>query len=167
MPNLASVVEGKGDRAALKILLDRLLHEEFHRTDWQVLTPEPADSAGNLLRAGGLERFVRRAAGEGRRAKPDAVLVLLDGDTAKNTTPANFVRQLDARVRALGLAIPVRIALAQPMYETWLIASIETTAARLPGHPTGWHVRPTSRRCPILSSGSISMCGKPPGGLAT
>ena len=136
MGRLASVVEGPGDRA-LRGLLDRLLPERLGCRDWQVLAPQPAGGHGALTRPGGLERFVEFALRATPR--PDAVLFLLDGDVL----PAG-VRPLAARLRAQQppAPLPIAITVAQPAFATWLVARIDTTAAKLPGSPRGLRCPP-------------------------
>jgi hypothetical protein len=119
MPSLVSIVEGDGEEQAVPILLRRLL-QEAECWDLQVARPKKANGVGNLLRPGGIERFIQLAALE-----PDcaAILVLLD---AEKQCPVDLARSLAVRVRAQGSRYPVGIVVAKCEYEAWLLASAET-----------------------------------------
>ena len=75
----------------------------------------------NLLRTGGIERFLERAA---LRANAAGIIVLLDLDEAD--CAADLARELAARARGRGLHLPVAIVVAVQTYEAWFLASIET-----------------------------------------
>ena len=118
---LIPVVEGDGEVEAVPLLLRRL-QNEYRRWDLQIARPKNAHGRDNLLRPGGLERFLRYA-----WLEPDciAVLILLD---AHEDCPKEIAPQLAARARALNPPCPVAIVLAKCEYEAWFLASLETIA---------------------------------------
>ncbi|MDE0004740.1 MAG: DUF4276 family protein [Rhodospirillaceae bacterium] len=121
MPAIVPVVEGRGEIAAFPLLLRRLLAEEYRRFDLTIDHPLAANGWHNLLRAGGIERFLERAA---LRANAAGIIVLLDLDEAD--CAADLARELAARARGRGLHLPVAIVVAVQAYEAWFLASIET-----------------------------------------
>ncbi len=143
MPVIQPIVEGPGDVTAVPVLLRRILHEHLHLTRWQVANPINAQGCGNLLRPGGVERFVQRA-----QMEPGctAILVLIDGDAANNlpsaqrpanTCPPGFADWLAQRIRRVNPRLPVVIVIARWEYEAWFLASIEAIAAHRRGGMPG------------------------------
>lgn len=134
MPKIVPIIEGDGEVTAVPKLLYRIL-QQLNRYDIHVSRPKNAHGRSNLTVAGGLEKFIRLAAKD-----PDcgAILVLLD---AENDCPKDLARNLSERSNALGINVPIVIVCANHMYETWLVASIETIAGRdlegRPGLPQG------------------------------
>ncbi|MDQ2809128.1 MAG: DUF4276 family protein [Chloroflexota bacterium] len=140
---MAVIVEGQGDAAAAKVLLLRLLDQEFQRTDW-LIQAKGVGGSGELTKQGGIERFVQLCL----RQEPDCrgILILLDGDAARKLPSSQqprdpcspwFARYLADRVRRMQplVPVPVTVVVARWEYEVWLIAGIETTAQHLPGSP--------------------------------
>ena len=125
MPAIVPIVEGHGEEKAFPLLLRRLLAEEYCRFDITIDHPLNAKSWNNLLRAGGIERFLERAA---LRANAAGIIVLLDLDEAD--CAADLARELAARARGRGLHLPVAIVVVVRAYEAWFIASIETIRGR-------------------------------------
>lgn len=125
MPAIVPIVEGRGEIAAFPLLLRRLLAEEYRRFDLTIDHPLAANGWHNLLRAGGIERFLERAA---LRANAAGIIVLLDLDEAD--CAADLARGLAARARGRGLHLPVAIVVAVQAYEAWFIASTETIRGR-------------------------------------
>ena len=125
MPTIVPIVEGRGEIAAFPLLLRRLLAEEYGRFDLTIDRPLAANSWHNLLRAGGIERFLERAA---LRANAAGIIVLLDLDEAD--CAADLARELAARARGRGLHLPVAIVVVVQAYEAWFLASIETIRGR-------------------------------------
>ena len=121
MPAIVPIVEGRGETAAFPLLLRRLLAEEYGRFDLTIDHPLAANGWHNLLRTGGIERFLERAA---LRANAAGIIVLLDLDEAD--CAADLARELAARARGRGLHLPVAIVVAVQTYEAWFLASIET-----------------------------------------
>ncbi len=130
MPAIVPLVEGVGEVHAVPLLLRRLLQEEFARYDWQVAKPKCAHGCGNLLAAGGLERFIQYAQSGGA-----AVLVLVDGDSVEALPPGQrpaedcapgLAQLLAQRAAVIQPQVPVVIVVATWEYEAWFLASIET-----------------------------------------
>jgi hypothetical protein len=115
---IVPIVEGDGDIEAVPCLLYKLLHlkQEFRIS---VAPPKNAHGCGNLLKRGGIERFVEYARMEPRCA---AVLVIVDGD-ACGDCPVLTAQALAARVRAMPRSSPVEIVVANREYEAWFLAS--------------------------------------------
>jgi hypothetical protein len=57
-----------------------------------------------------------------------AILVLLD---AEGDCPSHVAKSLSSRAAAIGVYRPVVIVIAQQMFESWFLASIETLADQL------------------------------------
>ena len=125
MPAIVPIVEGHGEEKAFPLLLRRLLMEEHSRSDITIDGPLNAKSWHNLLRSGGIEGFLRRAA---LRANAAGIIVLLDLDEAN--CAADLARKLAARARGIELHLPVAIVVVVQAYEAWFIASIETIRGR-------------------------------------
>ena len=125
MPAIVPIVEGHGEEKAFPLLLRRLLAEEYGRFDLTIDRPLNAKSWHNLLRSGGIEGFLRRAA---LRANAAGIIVLLDLDEAD--CAADLARELAARTRGVGLRLPVAIVVVVQAYEAWFLASIETIRGR-------------------------------------
>ncbi len=123
MPKIVPIVEGDGEVTAFPVLLRKLLARDL-RFDVQVAHPKSANGRSNLIKRGGLERFIKYAWKE-----PDcgAILVLLD---AEHECPEEIARDFCRRVEAIGIAFPVIIVVAKRMYEAWILASISTIAGR-------------------------------------
>jgi hypothetical protein len=120
--SLACIVEGRGEEAAVPILLRRIL---------SLLTPEVAVdiqrpfrvNRGSLLKQG-LENAVERAIRV--LPKPGAVLVLLDSD---QDCPKHLAPELLERARlTAGGRLPVAVVLAACEFENWFIAAAESIA---------------------------------------
>lgn len=116
-PHLGLVVEGRGDLGAVPILLRTALHR---RDDYRELLGKPVACHGRdkALRPGGVEGYVRTAAG---RPGCRAVLVVLDaeGDPACQLGPRLLERATSVTHHR------VVVALAEPKFEAWLVASAE------------------------------------------
>lgn len=136
MGAIIPIVEGDGEERAVPLLLRRLQYE-CQRWDLQIAPPKNAHGRDNLLRSGGLERFLSYAWLEPECA---AVLVLLDAD---EDCPKEIAPQLAERARALNPPCPVAIVLAKCEYEAWFLASLETIAGQnlkgRAGLPAGVH----------------------------
>lgn len=116
--HIALVVEGRGEREAVPMLVRDYLHS---RSQYELLVGKPlvANGRDKILKPGELERFVMLAASE-----PGAcgVLVVLDaeGDPACERGPECS----DRAAAATGL--PTRVCLAVRQFENWIIGSAET-----------------------------------------
>ncbi len=118
-PHLGLVVEGRGAVPAVPLLLRRWLHL---RDDYREVLGKPAPCHGRdkALKYGGLEGFVATAA---VRPGCAGVLVLLDGE---GDCVAKLGPNLLERDRESSQGKPVTVALADPMFEAWLVASAES-----------------------------------------
>ena len=126
MPKIVPIVEGEGEKRAVPALCYKILHE-LGRHDIFVAPPLVAKGVGNLLAAGGLEKFLNAAYREQDCA---AVLILLDADDACALTLA---RNLGSRIQSQGLRHPVVVVIAACEYEAWFLAS----ATALQGQDVG------------------------------
>lgn len=117
-PHIGLVVEGPGDRNALPVLLRKHLHGEGEYRD--VLgKPVATNGRDKALKVNGIEGFALAAA---LRPGCVGVLVVLDGegDCVADLGPSLLERVGNA------VGKPVRIALADCDFESWLFASAET-----------------------------------------
>lgn len=124
MPRIVPIVEGDGEVPAVPSLLRRILRESL-RYDVQIARPKNANGRGNLTKEGGLERFIKYAWKE-----PDCAVILILID-AENECHIDVARKLSKRVEVMGIRLPFVILVANHMYETWFLASIETIAGHL------------------------------------
>lgn len=131
IPLLVPIAEGDGDQAALPVLLPRLcasmgLAARFSRT-------YNAHGRTNLVKPGGVERFVRLASLEPGCA---GVLILLD---AEGSCGVELARRLAARVVGTGSRPSVAIVTAVAAFEAWFLASLTTIVGKklkgVPGLP--------------------------------
>jgi hypothetical protein len=124
MPVLVPIVEGDGEVQAVPILL-RAICSRFRALPWRVATPKNAHGCDNLMKAGGLERFVELA---WRQRDCGGVLVLLDSDGRH--CPMTLAQSLRARIRQMGPRHSVSIVVAHHEYEAWFLASLDTIVGR-------------------------------------
>lgn len=125
-PHVGLVVEGAGDRNAVPVVLRRHLLASGEYRD--ILgKPVPAHGRDKALAEGGLEGYVATA---GLRPGCVGVLVVLDGegDCVGELGPA-----LHSRIADL-IGKPVRVALADRDFESWIFASAETLDLDLAFH---------------------------------
>jgi hypothetical protein len=117
-PHIGLVVEGRGDQFAVPLMLRAHLQQQNEFRD--VLGP-PVVCHGRdkAIMAEGLEGFVATASG---RPGCVGILVVLDAerDRACELGPALLARA------TVVTAKPVKICLAEPQFEAWLVASAET-----------------------------------------
>jgi hypothetical protein len=117
-PHIGLVVEGPGDANALPILLRAHLEAAG---DYRDLLAKPVACNGRdkALMPGGIEGKVATAA-----ARPGCrgVLVVLDAD---RDLPCVLGPQILSRADKIS-PVPVAVALAQPTFEEWLVASAAT-----------------------------------------
>lgn len=124
MPVLVPIVEGDGEVGAVPILL-RDICSRLGAPQWQVATPKNAHGCENLIKAGGLERFVKLS---WRQRDCGGVLVLLDSDGRH--CPMALAKNLGARVRQMGAQRSVSIVVAHHEYEAWFLASLDAMVGR-------------------------------------
>lgn len=120
---IACVIEGHGERTALRRLIHRLARDH---AVWNLDTPEPfRRNRSNLVASGGIENAVQATA---HRVGPSGgVLVLIDAD---DDCPAELGPDLLRRARQARPDIPVSVVLANREFEAWFLAA----APSLAGH---------------------------------
>ncbi len=123
MPKIVPIVEGNGEVEAVPALLSKLL-AEMQRFDIYVGDIANAHGCGNLIRPGGVERFVGNAC---TKRDCGAILILMDAD---KQCPVELAMSLSERVGAMGVRLPVTIVIAKCEYEAWFLASLETIAGQ-------------------------------------
>jgi hypothetical protein len=134
MPKIVPIVEGPGEVKSVPALLSRIL-VEMARYDVQVDEARNAHGCSNLLKPGGLEKFVEIAA-----SVPDCgtILILMDAD---RQCAVQIAQDFSRRVQAIHIHRPVQIVIAKCEYEAWFLASLETIAGHnlegRPGLPAG------------------------------
>lgn len=116
--HLGLVVEGPGDVAAVPLLIGQMASARNLSLP-RLGRPVSCSGRGRATREAGLEGFVAAAA-----ARPGcrAVLVVLDGE---GDPVCELGPELLARAET-ATSLPVRIILADPLYEAWLVASAES-----------------------------------------
>ncbi|TSD10689.1 DUF4276 family protein [Curtobacterium sp. KBS0715] len=112
------IVEGPGDHGAVRVLLQRYLHEVSDFRPNMLGAPIAANGLSNLTKPGGIEGFVRIAS-----AREGAQVVVIVADSDKECIKE---RAEDLLPRAAG-RLPVLLALAERNFEDWIYASAETT----------------------------------------
>lgn len=132
---IVPIVEGDGEYACIRILLERVWYEVVGGEYIEVIRPV-RQSRGKLLQEAELRRFVRLASGLLNEAPasddPALVLILVDSerDCPKLVGPKLLAigREVDPRV-------DVACVLAHVMYETWFVASAGSLGAYLECDP--------------------------------
>ncbi|MCX6624925.1 MAG: DUF4276 family protein [Acidobacteria bacterium] len=110
------VVEGKGEREAIPLLIRRILSENDPPIYVQKCDPVRV-TRSRLVREGGVERAVELALIKIEFQGP--VLILIDAD---DDCPAETGPQLAARAGAVSRGSPVAVVLAKKEFEAWLLA---------------------------------------------
>jgi hypothetical protein len=117
-PHVGLVVEGPGDATALPVLLRAHLHSSG---EYRELLGKPVACNGKMkaIMVNGLEGKVATAA-----ARPGCrgVLVVLDADGDPSCRLGPQLRRRAEKVSR----VPVAVALAEPTFEAWLVASAES-----------------------------------------
>lgn len=124
MMNIASVVEGHGEVAALPIVIRRILADADPSTFANICQPI-RKARGTLLRSMELEKVVELAAR--RIDRRGAILIVFDSD---GEPPCQLGPQLLNRARQVAASIPIRLVLAHCEWEAWYLAA----ASSLAGH---------------------------------
>jgi len=117
MTTLICIVEGEGEVQAVRSLLHKIIGWESYV---DIPRPKNANGRNNLIKEGGLEKFLQLAKTE---PKCDGVLALIDAD---EDCAANLAKELAARAEKLRLPFPVAVVCAKCEYEAWFLASLET-----------------------------------------
>lgn len=153
---IAPIVEGHGEVASIRILLERLWYEtlegEFIRVERPAFKPKGTlrDDADGLRKAVriALEKLDEPAALPERKM----VLILLDSDEpGDDNCPAKMGPRLQTLAQSVDSRIEVACVVANVEYETWFAASAESLVARgylqmragepIPGDPEGQRLR--------------------------
>jgi hypothetical protein len=117
------IAEGDGEVAAAPELIRRLMYEYLNRFEFQVPPARNANGRGNLIRSGGLERFLERL----RRASDcRGVIILLDAELEYRDCPPELAIGLAQRSAVLGLPFPVVVVCAVCEYESWFLFNLHT-----------------------------------------
>ena len=124
---LACVIEGKGERSALPVLLRRIADELTGYTIRLEITTVHLDRS-KLTKAGELERAVQYA--EKMAGTAGAILILHDADDACPVQLSAELRQRTARADRL-----ISVVLANKEFEAWFIASADSLKEK--GYVTG------------------------------
>lgn len=123
---VAPIVEGQGDEAAVRLLLQRVWNELLNGEYIDVLKPIRR-SRGLLLRedSGDLEKAVNLALLKLEQRGGGLVLVLIDAeDDCRKLGPLGPI--LSARVQRARSDRDVAVVIANVMYETWFVAAVES-----------------------------------------
>ena len=130
-PVFASIVEGEGDEAALRPLIENIIASSAGAVYPRIMRPVRAHWGSMVNKAEDLERYAAAALREGG---PDArLLVLLDAD---DRCPAELGPRLR---RQLAVRFPnnlVSVSIANREYESWFIASAESIAGHIGATPS-------------------------------
>jgi len=119
---IACIVEGDGEKAALPVLLRRILEEIEPSLVWTVRIHAPIRRPRDqLVRQGVLSRVVDLAARQ--FTGPGAVLVLIDADDA---CPAMLAPNMLAWAQAARSDTLMSVVLANVEYEAWFLAAAES-----------------------------------------
>lgn len=117
----APIVEGHGDRAAIRTLIHRVGAEVAPQVPLEVLAPLRIPKH-TLLRVGELERAVEYSARK-LNERMGGVIVLIDAD---DDCPAELSEDLRQRARGTRSDVAVKVILAKCEFESWAIASAES-----------------------------------------
>ena len=123
--NIACIVEGAGEVAAVPILIRRVVEEIDASLSVHVPQPPIRVSRSKCVKQGELERYVELAAR--KLESSGAILILLDAD---EDCPAILAPKLLGRARTQRSDMPMAVILAKREYKAWFIAA----AASLRGH---------------------------------
>ncbi len=118
--NVGCIVEGHGDRPAVRILLQRIQQELAPELHLEILPPRRV-GRGLLVKPGVLEDAVEKLAR--RLPTPRAILILIDAD---DDCPKELAPKLATRATEARSDISSGIVLAKFEFEAWFLASIES-----------------------------------------
>lgn len=152
------VVEGHGEVAAVRILLDRIWRELIGGEYVDILQPVRVPRSKLLRHDGGrpearlneaeLERAVTLAAHKLKQRQtpplPSLIVILLD---ANSDCPKELASQIVTVARAHAGMYPVDCVLAKPEYETWFVAAAESLGKYLALSPPPIPDDPESANC--------------------
>ena len=122
---IASIVEGKGEVAAVPILLRRIAAQASPDVFVDALPPIRI-ARYRISKKGELERVVEFAARK-RGQGPGGILILLDAD---RQCPKEVADEMLRRAQAARVDHQIRVVLAKEEYEAWFIAAVRSIAGR-------------------------------------
>lgn len=125
MVTIASIVEGKGEVAAVPILLRRIAAQVSPNTLVNALRPIRVQR-NRILKEGQLERAVELAARRIGKAQ-GGVLILLDADDG---CPKELADEMLRRAHAAREDQHIRAVLAKREYEAWFLAAARSIAGQ-------------------------------------
>ena len=125
MVTIASIVEGKGEVAAVPILLRRIAAEVSPNAPVNVLRPIRVQR-NRILKEGQLERAVELAARRIGEAQ-GGILILLDADDG---CPKELADEMLRRAHAARGDQHIRAVLAKREYEAWFLAAARSIAGQ-------------------------------------
>ena len=111
------IVEGYGEVQALPVLLRRLRNEAGA---WEVEIESPIRRHRDELVS---EPGVKKAVEIARRQRPEAILIVFDGD---DDCPAELGCRVRGWARAAAGKLPCEVVLPHREYEAWFLAAIES-----------------------------------------
>ncbi len=119
------IVEGKGDEAAIPLLIRKILYE--HQIFHVQTAPRPKTNVeiGKLRQPGQLERYIDFC----NRDSGDSIVLAIDSD---DYCPVEIGHEFAARIRNTGLRKPVSICLFNREYESIFLPSIARIAGTYP-----------------------------------
>lgn len=131
MAVVVPIVEGKGEVAAVPILLRRIAADVGH---WMgVEEPIRISSGGFLNDIETQRRYVGLAANKAK-ARNGHVLIMLDCDQdvggKRSACPAELGPRLLQQARSLRPDVPIFVALAHKEYESWFLAALRSLRGR-------------------------------------
>jgi len=137
---IAPIVEGQGEKYAVKRLLGRIAFDASPQAGLRVNEPIRVKAGSFLNDNRYFEKYVTLAASKARHQPDGHVLILLDSE---DDLPCRLGPALLARARAVAADVNTVVALAYREYETWFLAAalslrnVEGLAAQLmrPAHP--------------------------------
>ena len=134
--SISAVVEGHGDKPAVRILANRMLDSMGH---WGIRVRRVENTRGKPRLIRRFENFVKYALYD---EDCRAVLVVVD---ANNDCPVELAKQLSARAVAMGLQTPIAIVVPNREFEAWFIAALDES----PDNPVRSRLQLTpGARCP-------------------
>jgi hypothetical protein len=119
------ILEGKGDEAAIPLLIRKILydHQIFHVQT----APRPKTNVeiGKLRQPGQLERYIDFC----NRDSGDSIVLAIDSD---DCCPVEVGREFAARIKKTGLPKPASVCLFNREYESIFLPSIARIAGAYP-----------------------------------
>ena len=124
MVTIASIVEGKGDVAAVPVLLRRVALQVSPNVHVNALPPIRI-RRNQVLKEGRLEKTVELAAR--KTGAGQGILILLDSD---DCCPKQLAAEMRRRAHATRQDRHIRVVLAKREYEAWFLAAARSIAGK-------------------------------------